>query len=242
MIKKEKEYVARLSKRWLRVPEGQRKGLANKACRTAIDDLSAWKAVYALSIELRNFEINQLVQRNNFFMIFQGVLFAGVCQSAGMIPVVSFVICAMGLSVACLQAGMASGAKYWQEHWELNSRMSENAMVKLLQRHRIYRKLIDSLGIEVDEDLVHQLLGRQTLIKLFQENSTSNAIRNSMKEIRPTASLANWLVIKRFSVSRIPIYVGLVLALGWAMLLICTFRIDGLSFMVWSSITGFPVR
>ncbi|NKB83263.1 hypothetical protein HED51_05300 [Ochrobactrum grignonense] len=32
----------------------------------SINDYEAWKDVYKLSIELRNFEINQLVQRNNF--------------------------------------------------------------------------------------------------------------------------------------------------------------------------------
>ncbi len=39
---------------------------------------------------MREFEITQLAQRNNFFMIFQGVLLAGVIQSAHSIPAVSF--------------------------------------------------------------------------------------------------------------------------------------------------------
>ena len=32
------------------------------------------KRIYEVAIETRNFEIAQLVHRNNFFMIFQGVL------------------------------------------------------------------------------------------------------------------------------------------------------------------------
>ncbi|MHC1910589.1 RipA family octameric membrane protein [Klebsiella pneumoniae] len=41
-------------------------------------DLRAVKRLYELTIRIRDFEITQLSQRNNFFMIFQGVLFAGL--------------------------------------------------------------------------------------------------------------------------------------------------------------------
>lgn len=36
--------------------------------------------LYLQCIEIRNFEISNLVARNNFFMIFQGVLIAGLCS------------------------------------------------------------------------------------------------------------------------------------------------------------------
>jgi len=45
---------------------------------------------------MREFEITQLAQRNNFFMIFQGVMLAGVIQSSHAIPVVSFLVCVAG--------------------------------------------------------------------------------------------------------------------------------------------------
>lgn len=219
-----------------------RKRLANQACRIAVDDLSAWKAIYKLSIELRNFEINQLVQRNNFFMIFQGVLLAGVCQSAGQLPIVSFVICFVGFCVSLLQAGMAAGAKYWQEHWELNSRRSEDAMVKLLQRHRVYRYLNDRFNIEIDEDVDRRLEGRHALVHLFQDDSNHDLIEQSVTSGRPHALVANWMIMRRFSASRIPIYVGLTLAVGWFVLLISTLHFEDLSLGVWSAIVGFPQR
>ena len=37
---------------------------------------------FDLDIRLREFEINQLTQRNNFFMILQGVMIAGIAQSS----------------------------------------------------------------------------------------------------------------------------------------------------------------
>ena len=42
------------------------------------ENISELKAVYKLAIETRNFEIQQLINRNNFFMLFQGVLLAAV--------------------------------------------------------------------------------------------------------------------------------------------------------------------
>lgn len=73
---------------------------------------------FEIILEMRNFEITQLAQRNNFFMIAQGVMLAGVAQSSHQIPIVSFMICLAGLAISLLQVGMASGAKFWQEYWE----------------------------------------------------------------------------------------------------------------------------
>ncbi len=39
------------------------------------EKLSELKAVYKLAIETRNFEIHQLINRNNFFMLFQGEVY-----------------------------------------------------------------------------------------------------------------------------------------------------------------------
>lgn len=70
------------------------------------------KAVYKVCIETRNFEINQLIQRNNFFMLFQGVLLAAALQNQGSKPVVELIICLTGIFVSIYQLQMASGAKY----------------------------------------------------------------------------------------------------------------------------------
>ena len=42
------------------------------------EEIKSIKAVYEIAIQTRNFEIQQLINRNNFFMIFQGVLLAAV--------------------------------------------------------------------------------------------------------------------------------------------------------------------
>lgn len=216
--------------------------MAEHQALSAVDDLSAWKSIYQLSIELRNFEISQLVQRNNFFMIFQGVLLAGICQSAGQIPVVSMVICIVGALVALLQAGMAAGAKYWQEHWELNTTTSESAMVELLQRHRVIRYIMSRQKMSIDKGIENRLLNRQAFVTLFGGDSNRDKIRDGLKKSRPKAFLLNELIMMRFSTSRIPIYVGIVLAFGWVTLFFCTFRIPGLDLHVLESITGFKQK
>lgn len=79
------------------------------------------KDAYLVAITARDFEITQLVQRNNFFMVFQGVLLAGLLQASNggdIHPVVIFIACLAGLLISILQFFMASGAKFWQERWE----------------------------------------------------------------------------------------------------------------------------
>jgi len=82
------------------------------------DDIESIKAIYKIAIETRNFEINQLIQRNNFFMLFQGVLLAAALQDQTSKPFVELVISIAGLFVSIYQLQMASGAKFWQEWWE----------------------------------------------------------------------------------------------------------------------------
>ena len=73
---------------------------------------------FDLILSRRDFEINQLIQRNNFFMLFQGVLLAGTIQSAHNKPIVSFLVCLCAVCVSIYQTQMAAGAKFWQEYWE----------------------------------------------------------------------------------------------------------------------------
>jgi len=213
--------------------------IAEGHVKSAVSDLRGWKGIYELCVELRNFEISQLVQRNNFFMIFQGVLLAGVCQSAGQIPIVSFMICVAGLAVSVLQAGMAAGAKYWQVHWELNTQKSEQVMMKVWTVHDRLQQKIDDNNVEIDSHLYSQLESRKLLIHLFQEDYNREAIQESIQGGRVKRRFVNWLIMKRFSASRIPIYVGICLSLVWFVLLICTIRIPGIDWNVLSWITGF---
>ncbi|XDU54621.1 hypothetical protein AB3540_13055 [Acinetobacter nosocomialis] len=66
---------------------------------------SELKAVYKLAIDTRNFEIHQLINRNNFFMLFQGVLLAAVFSNQASKPFVEFVICFAGIFISASNWG-----------------------------------------------------------------------------------------------------------------------------------------
>jgi hypothetical protein len=207
----------------------------------ASNDLDAWKRLYELCIDLRNFEISQLVQRNNFFMIFQGVLLAGVCQSAGQIPIVSFMVCLAGIVVSLLQAGMACGAKYWQVHWEVNTVNAEKSMTRMIKIHGKIRNKIATDGVLIDPLLLSRLQHRQFLIHLFQDDYNTESIKASLGGSRIKRRFINGLIMRRFSSSRIPIYAGIFLSLIWAVLLVNTTNLSwGVSMPTF--ISGFPSR
>lgn len=177
-------------------------------------DVGALKALFRIALEKRDFEIAQLVQRNNFFMIFQGVLFAGIMQSEHSKPVVTLLVCLVGLVVSLYQVGMASGAKFWQEYWEEALKKIESRLLLHIHKTDDSRNEIWSLfhdrGVIYDEIVNRRLHSHR---KSFM-------------------SISSWLVMKRFSVSRIPIYVGLSLALVWGGLVIMSLDI---------TLTGFSI-
>ncbi len=164
-------------------------------------DISALKALFKTTLETRNFEIAMLVQRNNFFMIFQGVLLAGLMQSSHAKPIVSFMVCLAGFFVSIFQVQMAAGAKFWQEYWE--QALSE-----------VEKKLLIGLG-----------KGERGLtIHLFHDETS---VYEKMVHDRLTAHgycFTNSLIMKRYSVSRVPIFVSIALALIWLLLILCTMR------------------
>lgn len=158
---------------------------------------------------MRDFEISQLTQRNNFFMIFQDVLFAGLVQSAHVKPVVSFMVCLAGLVVALFQVGMASGTKFWQEYWE--QRLSEYE---------------SAARTELKPELFHDDDCR------YKETVESRMNRHGFN------GWASKFVMYRFSVSRIPIYVGMALSAIWVLLVLSTLR-GYPPFLIPSCIVGF---
>ena len=172
------------------------------------------ESVYKLCIETRNFEVNQLVARNNFFMIFQGVLFAGLAQASGSAPpVVVFCVCVVGVTASLMQAFMASGAKFWQERWEASLEEAEREYLGSSKGSTVASKPLFSLTEPEFEALVAQRMGaRGALFKLL---------------------------VRRFSVSRLPIYAGYAFTVVWALLLLCT--VEGpWGRIVPSFIVGFP--
>lgn len=145
------------------------------------------RSEFEVALQMREFEITQLAQRNNFFMIFQGVLLAGVIQSAHSIPVVSFLGCAAGFLISLLQVGMASGAKYWQEYWE--AKLSE-----------------------FEPNLFHE-----------DDCRYNNTVKSRLTK-RGISGTVECLIMRRYSVSRIPIWVGITFSAIWLLLVLCTLR------------------
>jgi hypothetical protein len=153
------------------------------------------KAVYKVCIETRNFEINQLIQRNNFFMLFQGVLLAAALQNQGSKPAVELIICLTGIFVSIYQLQMASGAKYWQEWWE--SRLEEYE--QKLGEHQDANDASFHDLFTASSDKVHSVI--------------SERLRRKSK-----GKLSNLLILQAYQVGRAPIKVSLVLTLAWLML------------------------
>lgn len=176
--------------------------IAEATSNSEMEDLSAIKALFELTLELRNFEISQLVQRNNFFMIFQGVLLAGVVQSSHSKPVVSFLVCLAGLIVSIFQTRMAAGAKFWQDYWQEALVHIEKIMLGGLfssKKRRIFVHLFHQ-----DEDQKIKMVKKQ----LGDDSGT----------------IAGKMILKRYSVSQIPVYVGIALSIVWLFLTLCTLR------------------
>lgn len=187
---------------------------------------------FALTLKQREFEISQLTQRNNFFMIFQGVMIAGLIQSGGQAaPVVNFAACCLGIAVALMQAQMAAGAKFWQMRWERATRTLELWLLHDLRDH----------------DHVFQFFTSDTAFLTDTEEAALNALNlNKARERDPLVMrkdrIMDWvkedlqleklkrdgkwakylfsrLILTKPSVSRLPISVGLALMVFWFVVL-----------------------
>ncbi|MFK3907930.1 hypothetical protein ACI2KD_07655 [Pseudomonas monteilii] len=180
------------------------------------EPLIAAKRLYEQCIEIRNFEIGQLANRNNFLMIFQGVLFAGLVQSAGTFPIVSFMACVTGVIVSWYQTQIAAGAKYWQEHWEHELKEAEVRLIALLRE-----------------------AGERTPVELFSKDPKQiKADVQSRLETGAGGRMIRGLILEKFSVSRVPIKLGLSLMIVWGLLLTCTVNF-GWCLPIPEFITGF---
>lgn len=171
--------------------------------------ISELKAVYKLAVETRNFEISQLINRNNFFMLFQGVLLAAVFSNQAPKPIVEFIICFSGIIISGHQIKVAAGAKYWQEWWELKTSEIENKLKDTIGKDNFIP--LFSLSAETDEEKEEMKKFKEKVIKKI------NKPESKFLEID-----YNKIITTKYSVSRVPIYTGFVLMLTWAALLFST--------------------
>lgn len=159
-------------------------------------ELKSRDYLYKQCIDIRNFEIGNLVNRNNFFMIFQGVLMAGFLQASAAAPkpIVMLVVSVFGFVISIFQTGMSSGAKFWQTAWEF--RLSETEIMLRNTTNKIDPK--------------------KDFYDLFSEDiqEIETKVRGRLEE----EGCFSALFVRRFSVSKIPIYCGILLMLVWAVL------------------------
>lgn len=181
-------------------------------------EIVSLKSVYEVSIKARDFEISQLIQRNNFFMLFQGVLLASVMQAENSRPFVELVVCITGFLVSLYQIQMASGAKFWQEWWESKVEIFEGLLCEQLKTPDYEPHQLFSIPPGKAREIVSS--------KLITGKGNY---------------FTNRLILSCFSVGRAPIKVGIVLAITWLVLLFATLNLTMLFSWVPSFVTGFQV-
>ena len=189
------------------------------------DEVNAALALYEQCLQIRNFEITNLVGRNNFFMVFQGVLIAGVLQSSGSAPpVVMFLASLCGFGISVCQTMTSSGAKFWQNYWERELEESE----------RNYGIVVMNKSPKVDK--------RSGFYYLFDGRNKDKDSEDS-NEQKISKNTHFFGLIQRFSVSKSPVYAGIIFSVMWLSLLLCTLTLPSkfINEVIASSISGFPV-
>jgi hypothetical protein len=200
------------------------KAVAPEVANAQSSPMGNISAAFQMTLSQRDFEISQLTQRNNFFMIFQGVVIAGLIQSQGQASgVVNAGVCFLGLIVSMLQAFMGAGAKYWQMRWERATRTLEMYLLETLRDEKIVFQFFTTDG---------KFLTNEEKAVLEKINKESEARRNDLLEypdgfidkkvagdMATCKSFTDTLILYKPSVGRIPIYVGLWLMVFWAFLL-----------------------
>lgn len=176
------------------------------------NDIESTKRIYEQVLEIRNFKIKELVQRNNFFMIFQGVLLASALQSSHSNTYLSLVIFIAGAGISYLQMRVASGAKYWQENWEMRLKDTEANLLNLLENENKQLQL----------DFPEEKIQRTRFYSLFQgvTKEENDKIRNRLDQ---NHKFSNWMIMKKPSVSKMPIFVSLWLLIIWSILILFSF-------------------
>ena len=185
------------------------------------EHLSRLKSIYQITIETRNLEIGQLIQRNNFFMIFQGVLFACLIYSSNTVPFVQFCLCLVGTVTSYYQMKVAAGAKFWQEYWESEVVLAELQLKKffenkkLLDFHPLFTKKIEEIKYQVYERLIDN--------KINDKQGKDPIVYDpKVHKFSSCCSYTNKIIINKPSVSKIPIRVGRFFMIAWGLLFIST--------------------
>ena len=197
----------------------------------SIDDVDAnkkeneerLKKLYYIAVKTRNFEIVQLVQRNNFFMIFQGVLVACIINSNNTVPLIHTIVCFVGIGISFYQMQAASGAKFWQEYWEIEVNESEKRLKKFyLSQNKDFHQLFDKNTSEVQRAVYEKVYNKHlNKYSLFWDKFFNDNPYKFFKTYNPFTHTRNRILTKP-SVSKIPIQTGRFLLCIWIIVLFST--------------------
>lgn len=193
--------------------------------KTKIEKIKQLQSVYEIAIRTREFEISQLIQRNNFFMLFQGVFLAAVFQNQASKPYIEFWLSLLGIFISIYQTQVAAGAKYWQEYWEVRLGDIEEKLKKAMKTSN-NESFFEPLFPIDRKDPIHQ--------------KTQGTLKKKTKEKYngPFSKIPNHLILKgKYSVSRVPIIAGITLTLFWFAIFAQTISINHNAFEALEKIT-----
>lgn len=194
------------------------------------DKIERLQSVYKIAMQTREFEISQLIQRNNFFMLFQGVFLAAAFQNQASKPYVEFWLSLLGVFMSLYQVQVAAGAKYWQEYWEVRLGEIEKSLMSVM-------KGIKEDGFEFEP--------------LFSEDAKNLDIEEKVRDKTKKkytgclSWLPTWFMVRKYSVSRVPIVAGITLLIFWFVLFVQTIGLkDGAAsfFSGWEISTPFEIK
>ncbi|MDQ8951677.1 hypothetical protein RFH42_01725 [Acinetobacter rudis] len=204
------------------------------------------KKIYYIAVKTRNFEITQLVQRNNFFMIFQGVLIASIIYSNNTVPFIHTIICFIGIFISFFQMQIAAGAKFWQEYWENEVNEAEERLndyytkIKKIQFHKLFNKDV----IDVQHTIYSKYFKKNKYRLFIKEKYSSNHFLGTRSFLTyfPFTKIDHRILTKP-SVSKIPIRTARLLLISWIFLFFSSTFLGEKAFQFINGhqiFTGFP--
>lgn len=204
------------------------------------------KKIYYIAVKTRNFEITQLVQRNNFFMIFQGVLIACIIYSNNTVPFIHSAICFIGIFISFFQMQISAGAKFWQEYWETEVNAAEKKLsdyytnVKKTEFHKLFDKDI----VDVQHTIYSRYFRRKKNRIFIKEKYDTHYFWSfsTLLTYYPFTKIDTRILTKP-SVSKIPIRTARLLLISWFFLFLSSTFLGDIIFNKLNAhkfFTGFP--
>jgi hypothetical protein len=117
--------------------------------------------LYKIAVGTRQFEIQMLWQRSNYFLIFQTALVVGLA-AAKQDRWVSALVSLLGVATAIVWCMVNAGSKYWQVRWEAAAARLEGDIAK---DARLFAASGDEVHSEVEKSL--EASGHNPLVRLI---------------------------------------------------------------------------